>query len=45
MRLTAFEIEAAAAGAPAESLGATANARLTAGIANLRPWFAMPRGH
>lgn len=44
-RLTAFEAEAKAAGAPAETMGAISNARFTAGAATLRPWFPMPRGH
>lgn len=44
-RLIAFEAEAKAAGAPPEALGAISNARFTAGVAALRPWFPMPRGH
>ncbi|MFY9294721.1 MAG: hypothetical protein WAP03_29155 [Methylorubrum rhodinum] len=44
-RLAAFEAEAKAAGAPKEALRAISNARFTAGVANLRPWFPMPRGH
>ncbi|KQO89170.1 hypothetical protein ASF36_23695 [Methylobacterium sp. Leaf90] len=44
-RLVAFEAEARAAGAPAETLGAITNARFSAGLASLRPWFPMPRGH
>lgn len=44
-RLIAFEAEAKAAGAPPETLGAISNARFTAGVASLRPWFPMPRGH
>lgn len=44
-RLTAFEAEAKAAGAPMETLGAISNARFTAGVATLRPWFPLPRGH
>ena len=44
-RLIAFEAEAKAAGASEETLGAISNARLTAGIASLRHWFPMPRGH
>jgi hypothetical protein len=44
-RLGAFEAEATAGGASAETLGAISNARLMAGIATLRPWFPMPRGH
>ena len=44
-RLTAFEAEARAAGASKETLGAISNARFTAGIASLRRWLPMPRGH
>ncbi|MGU3661924.1 hypothetical protein [Methylobacterium fujisawaense] len=44
-RLTSFEAEAKAAGAPPESLAAISNARFTAGVAALRPWLPMPRGH
>ncbi|CAO4150830.1 hypothetical protein [Methylorubrum extorquens] len=44
-RLVAFEAEARAAGAPVETLGAITNARFTAGVASLRHWFPMPRGH
>jgi hypothetical protein len=44
-RLTAFEAEAKAAGAPRETLGAISDARFTAGVASLRSWLPMPRGH
>jgi hypothetical protein len=44
-RLNAFEAEAKAAGASAATLSAISNARFTAGVATLRPWFPMPRGH
>lgn len=44
-RLLTLEAEARAAGAPAGTLSAIANARFTAGIATLKPWFPMPRGH
>jgi hypothetical protein len=44
-RLTAFEAEARAAGVSKETLGAISNARFTAGIASLRRWLPMPRGH
>lgn len=44
-RLVTFEAEAKAGGASAETLGAISNARFMAGIATLRPWFPMPRGH
>lgn len=44
-RLIAFEAEAKAAAAPWETLSAISNARFTAGVATLRPWFPMPRGH
>ncbi|AWB22607.1 MULTISPECIES: hypothetical protein [Methylobacterium] len=44
-RLIAFEAEAKGAGAPANTLNAISNARFTAGVATLRPWFPMPRGH
>ncbi|CAO4139663.1 hypothetical protein [Methylobacterium gregans] len=44
-RLVGFEAEAKAGGASAETLGAISNARFMAGIATLRLWFPMPRGH
>ncbi|GJD66804.1 hypothetical protein [Methylobacterium frigidaeris] len=44
-QLIALEMEAKAAAAPANTLGAISNARFTAGVATLRPWFPMPRGH
>ncbi|KNY23072.1 hypothetical protein [Methylobacterium sp. ARG-1] len=44
-RLVAFEAEAKAGGASAETLGAISNARFMAGIATLCPWFPVPRGH
>ena len=44
-RLVAFEAEAKAAGAPAKTLNAISNARFTVGVAGLKPWFPMPRGH
>ncbi|CAO4144650.1 hypothetical protein [Methylorubrum aminovorans] len=44
-RLVAFEAEAKAGGASAKTLGAISDARFMAGIATLRPWFPMPRGH
>ncbi|AWN43442.1 hypothetical protein [Methylobacterium durans] len=44
-RLIAFESEAQTAGASVETLGAISNARFAAGLASLRPWFPMPRGH
>ncbi|SFE91357.1 hypothetical protein [Methylobacterium sp. yr596] len=44
-RLVAFEADARAAGASAATLSAISNARFTAGVATLRRWFPMPRGH
>jgi hypothetical protein len=44
-RLVAFEAKAKAGGASAETLGAISNAFFMAGIATLRPWFPMLRGH
>lgn len=44
-RLVALEAEARAAGAPVGTLLSIANARFTAGVATLKPWFPMPRGH
>ncbi|GJD99275.1 hypothetical protein [Methylobacterium isbiliense] len=44
-RLVAFEAEAKAAGASATTLDAISNARFTAGVASLRPWLPLPRGH
>jgi hypothetical protein len=44
-RKPALEAEAKAAGAFVGTLSAIANARFTAGVATLKPWFPMPRGH
>jgi hypothetical protein len=44
-RLLTLEAEARAAGASVETLSAIANARFAAGVATLKPWFPMPRGH
>ncbi len=43
-RLQAFEVEARAAGAPPETLGAIA-ARSSLGLGRPRDWIPMPRGH
>jgi hypothetical protein len=44
-RLQAFEVEARAAGAPRETLGAIATARSSVGFARPRHWIPVPRGH
>lgn len=44
-QLQAFEVEARAAGASRETLGAIAAARSVIGAAGLGPWFGLPRGH
>jgi len=44
-RLQAFEVEARAAMAPRETLGAIATARSSFGLAAPRHWIVVPRGH
>jgi hypothetical protein len=43
--LQAFEVEARAAGAPRDTLGAIATARSSVGFAKPRHWIPVPRGH
>ena len=44
-RLQAFEVEARAADAPRETLGAIAAARSSVRLADPRSWIPVPRGH